>query len=53
MEQEEVAGYVEAGGDERDEGKDGGLEEDGAEAGKISLRKILDGTSTSSIQQLI
>lgn len=30
-------------------GKTGGLEEDGAEAGKISLRKILDGTKTSSI----
>lgn len=33
VEQEEVAGYVEAGGDGRAEGKDGGLEEDGAEAG--------------------
>ncbi len=28
--QEEVPGYVEAGGDGRNEGKDGGLEEDGA-----------------------
>ena len=33
VEQEEVAGYVEAGGDGRVEGKNGGLEEDGAEAG--------------------
>ena len=33
MEQEEVAGYVEAGGDGRVEEKNGGLEEDGAEAG--------------------
>ena len=31
--QEEVAGYVEAGGDRRAEGKGGGLEEEGAEDG--------------------
>lgn len=31
--QEEVAGYVEAGGDGRTEGKGGGLEEDGIEDG--------------------
>ena len=31
--QEEVPGYVEVGGDGRTEGKGGGLEEDGAEAG--------------------
>ena len=31
--QEEVLGYVEAGGDGRAEGKGGGLEEDGAEDG--------------------
>lgn len=33
MGQEEVIGHVEAGGDGRAEGKDGGLEEDGAEDG--------------------
>lgn len=33
VKQEEIPGYVEAGGDERTEGKDGGLKEDGAEAG--------------------
>ena len=33
VKQEEVPGYVEAGGDGRTEGKDGGLKEDGAEAG--------------------
>ena len=31
--QEEVPGYVEAGGDGRTEGKGGGLEEDGVEVG--------------------
>lgn len=31
--QEEIPAYVEAGGDGRVEGKDGGLEKDGAEAG--------------------
>lgn len=50
--QEELPGYIEAGGDERTEGKGEGLEEDRAEDGQINLRKILDGTSTSSIQQL-
>lgn len=50
--QEELPRYIEAGGDERTEGKGEGLEEDRAEDGQISLRKILDGTSTSSIQQL-
>lgn len=52
MGQEELPGYIEAGEDERTEGKGEGLEEDRAEDGQISLRKILDGTSTSSIQQL-
>lgn len=33
VKQEGVPGYVEAGGDGRTEGKDGGLKEDGAEAG--------------------
>lgn len=33
VKQEEVPGYVEAGGDGRTEGKDGGLKEDRAEAG--------------------
>lgn len=33
VKQEEVPEYVEAGGGRRTEGKDGGLEEDGAEAG--------------------
>lgn len=33
MGQEEVLGHVEAGGYGRAEGKGGGLEEDGAEAG--------------------
>lgn len=38
MGQEELPGYVEAGGDERAEGKGEGLEEDRAEDGQINLR---------------
>ena len=45
--QEEVPGHVEAGGNGRAEGKGRGLEEDGAEDGKINLRKNLDGTRWS------
>ncbi|RGM33974.1 hypothetical protein DXC18_00520 [Collinsella sp. OM08-14AT] len=33
VKQEEIPGYIEGGGDERTEGKDGGLKEDGAEDG--------------------
>ena len=48
MGQEEVPGHVQAGGDGQAEGKDGGPEENEAEAGKINLRKILDGTHVST-----
>lgn len=48
MGQEEVPGHVEAGGNGRAEGKGRGLEEDGAEDGKINLRKNLDGTSPTT-----
>ena len=41
MEQVGVTGYVEAGGDERIEGKGGAPEEDGAEAGKSISERIL------------
>lgn len=44
MGQEEVPGHVHTRGDGRTEGKGGGSEEDGAEDGKINLRKNLDGT---------
>lgn len=37
--QEEVPGHVQTRGDGRTEGKGGGPEEDGAEDGKINLRK--------------
>lgn len=43
MGQEKVPGHVQTGGDGRAEGKGGGLEEGGAEDGKINLRKNLDG----------
>lgn len=46
MGQEEVPGHVEAGGDGRAEQGGGGLEQGGAEAASINLRKNLDGTST-------
>ena len=39
--QEEVPGHVEAGGDGRAEGKDGGLEEDGPKTAKSICEKIL------------
>jgi hypothetical protein len=45
MGQEEVPGHVEAGGDGRAEQEGGGLEQGGAEAASINLRKNLDGTS--------
>lgn len=44
MGQEEVPGHVEAGGDGRAEQEGGGLEQGGAEAASINLRKNLDGT---------
>ena len=44
MGQEEVPGHVEAGGDGRAEQGGGGLEQGGAEAASINLRKNLDGT---------
>lgn len=46
--QEEVPGHVQTGGDGQAEGKDGGLEEDGAEDGLINLRKNLDGTDLAA-----
>ena len=45
MGQEEVPGHVEAGGDGRAEQEGGGLEQGGAEAASINLRKNLDGTN--------
>lgn len=45
MGQEEVPGHVEAGGDGRAEQEGGGLEQGGAEAASINLRKNLDGTA--------
>ena len=39
MGQEEVPGHVQTRGDGLTEGKGGGPEEDGAEDGKINLRK--------------
>ena len=48
MGQEEVPGHVEAGGDGRAEQEGGGLEQGGAEAASINLRKNLDGTSAPS-----
>lgn len=48
MGQEEVPGHVEAGGDGRAEQEGGGLEQGGAEAASINLRKNLDGTDFSS-----
>ena len=44
MGQEEAPGHVEAGGDGRAEQEGGGLEQGGAEAASINLRKNLDGT---------
>lgn len=49
MGQEEVPGHVEAGGDGRAEQEGGGLEQGGAEAASINLRKNLDGTGTSNM----
>jgi hypothetical protein len=49
MGQEEVPGHVEAGGDGRAEQEGGGLEQGGAEAASINLRKNLDGTSFSIV----
>ena len=46
MGQEEVPGHVEAGGDGRAEQEGGGLEQGGAEAASINLRKNLDGTAS-------
>mgnify|MGYP001017227690 CR=1 FL=1 len=46
MGQEEVPGHVEAGGDGRAEQEGGGLEQGGAEAASINLRKNLDGTGS-------
>ena len=48
MGQEEVPGHVEAGGDGRAEQEGGGLEQGGAEAASINLRKNLDGTDTQA-----
>lgn len=47
MGQEEVPGHVEAGGDGRAEQEGGGLEQGGAEAASINLRKNLDGTTSA------
>ena len=48
MGQEEVPGHVEAGGDGRAEQEGGGLEQGGAEAASINLRKNLDGTESEA-----
>lgn len=52
MGQEEVPGHVEAGGDGRAEQEGGGLEQGGAEAASINLRKNLDGTGFSLVKAL-
>lgn len=51
MGQEEVPGHVEAGGDGRAEQEGGGLEQGGAEAASINLRKNLDGTNRLNLPQ--
>lgn len=51
MGQEEVPGHVEAGGDGRAEQEGGGLEQGGAEAASINLRKNLDGTAQAEEEQ--
>ena len=53
MGQEEVPGHVEAGGDGRAEQEGGGLEQGGAEAASINLRKKLDGTPGDSHSWLL
>lgn len=50
MGQEEVPGHVDAGGDGRGEQEGGGLEQAGAEAAAINLRKNLDGTLLQAVR---
>lgn len=52
MGQDEVPGHVQAGGDERAKGKDGGLEEDGPKTSKSICERILTVPSTKLVRGL-